>query len=69
MSELFDDIDALLEEHAEKRASLARLRNAEARGRFEKELWAAIRPFVQSEADFRAAAAFMAHMTRAHARD
>ena len=69
MSELFDDIEQHLEAHAQKMARRAMLRDAEVRGRFEKELWAAIRPFVSSPDDFRAAATFMAHMTRAHARD
>ena len=50
-------------------ASRARLRDAETRSRWHGELWGSIRPFLHSEADFRAAAAFMAHMTRAYMRD
>ena len=69
MTDLFAAIDAHLDAHAEKMAGRARLVAASERSRYDRELWAAIRPFVRSESDFRAAATFMAHMTREHARD
>ena len=69
MTDLFIAIDTYLQQHAERSRRRDVLDTALARGRWERNLWRAIAPFVHSADDYRAAAIFMAHMTREHARD
>ena len=69
MSDLFDAIEAHLEAHAARASRQREVSTATARAKWERHLWEAIRPFIRTEADFRAAAGFMAHMTRERSRD
>jgi hypothetical protein len=69
VSDLFTAIAEHLERHAETSRRRDILHAAMARTGSEFELWAALRPFLRSAHDHRAAAAFLAEWTRQRARD
>lgn len=67
--DLFDAIGAHLAHELERGRARTRFQSAMRHAEWEHELWAAIRPFLHSPAEHRAAAAFMAAMLRERARD
>jgi hypothetical protein len=69
VSDLFTAIAEHLEHHAERSRRRTVVDAAMARAGSEFELWAALRPFLRSADDHRAAAAFLAEWTRQMARD
>lgn len=62
--DLFTAIEAHLELHKERMRGRKRFQAAMTRAEWESDLWAAIRPFLHSADDYRAAAGFMAAMLR-----